>query len=91
MVDIVAVSITTVGVELFAGIDLDLVELLNDVFNELSCTLLEDWNSISFAALFEVLLDLWEETLDVSHEFTFAEGDLLETESINNIDNADCV
>jgi hypothetical protein len=35
-----------------------------------------------------VLLHLGEILLDVSHELAFLKGDLLETESINNINNA---
>ena len=88
MIDIVAVSVGTISVELFSSVDLDFVEFFNEMLNESSCSLLENWDSFGFSLFFKVLLDLWEECLDVSHELTFAKSDLLETESINNINNA---
>ena len=88
MIDIVAVSVGTISVELFSSVDLDFVELFNEMLNEGSCSLLENWDSLGFSLFLEELLDLWKECLDVSHELTLAKSDLLETESINNINNA---
>ena len=61
---VVAVSETSIHVEALSNEDLDLVELLDDVFAHLGGALLELSDSLFFAVSLEVSLDL----LHISYE-----------------------
>ena len=84
---LVAESESALHVVALASEDLELVELGDDELNELGGALLEFGNAVSLALLLEVLSDGLEETLNPGHEVLLGEGDFVELEGINNVDD----